>query len=424
MGRTIVDELSEEIQIDAEGRVIREVDGAPSNWLEGSWRLLPAGPALGLLIREDGAELPPEPTRAILAADLSAVACADLAVFLSQGRFSGVLFTRSGGVERTLSFRSGKLCWATSTEPAERLGEVALRHGLISRDALEQVRDRFDLDPGGRKLGGHIVEAKVMNFHDLWRAIQLQVQEIFFSLMVAASGAFAFIDAKDDPSLESNVALDTQGLLIEGARRADEMKLFRKLIPSSAVTPRRIGRALPDTVSLSEKRVYPHVNGSRSMIELGMASGLGEFEATKALHHLLELGLVAVEAPIRERTPTPGAMDAAVLIATYNLVLHEVFAALVEAWVDAPFRISMDSFLLSEAKAQPLLAGTALEGGGTLPEMLLLERVAHLPGLAGAAAVKPALEAVVSFALFQAREILDGPTADALARRARTLVSG
>jgi hypothetical protein len=415
VARAFVDLISDTLELDPAGRSTASHEER-FQARAGRWRLFYSNPDFTVLLRDGGgpAEEPLQ-RKVVLAGDLSAVSSADLAMFLSQTRFTGVVLARAHGVDRTLSVKLGKLCWGSSSEPSERLGEVCVRHGLVDRVALSKVVDLPD-DSEGRRMGQRLVEAKLLSGHDLWRAMQLQVSEIFWALLIKSAGTFVVVDAPDDPSLDSHLALDMQGLLLEGVRRVDELRHFRRRLPSPELKP-RAARALPDDASLEEQTIHALIDGKRTIVEL---------EATKALHHLLDLGVVEVDAPMpHERTPGPKTVDASVTIATYNEVLSEIMNAVRASGLDGPYRISVDSFLLSEQRSTRVFQGLALESDGTLDEDCLLEMLKKpAPSLQGPdAMLRSFLEAIGKFALFQAREILDDQSADVLVKRARALLS-
>ena len=75
----------------------------------------------------------------VLVGDLAHVPPTDLLNFLHQGRLSGVLYSRSEGVERALVLDDGNVSWGVSTSPAERFGEILARHGMLDREELARA---------------------------------------------------------------------------------------------------------------------------------------------------------------------------------------------------------------------------------------------------------------------------------------------
>lgn len=421
MPRAFLAQIAESVGIDADGRIRSSAnESARVQTRKGEWHAFDSSPNVTLLVRANTVEATAPDRRAVLSGDLSAIPTADLVTFLNQGRLTGVLLVRSDGIDRTLTFKDGKLCWGSSTDSSERIGEVAVRHGLIPRSALEKLAASPELEEPGKKFGQKLVQLGLINGHQQWRALQLHVSEIFFSFLLKKAGTFVFALSPGDPSFESHLTIDPQSLLLEGVRRVDELRHFRRKIPSSLVKPRLTGVGAP-RLGETDRSVAQLIDGTRTIIELGMLSSLGEFGATKAVHHLIELGVAVLDPiPSRERTPGPPSNDPESLVGAFNEALQGIYDAASSSGMDAPYRISLDAFLLGEKGSAPLLTGLSLEPDGTLPEETLLARARDDAGVQ----LREQLEQVLSFALFQAREILDIAAADQLARRARTLTAG
>lgn len=422
MHRIFVDELTEALQVDAQGRLTStsETGRARIRQLAGPWRVFDPGGSIAVLLRDGSAETLQMGPRVALAGDLALSPTADLATFVSQARFSGLLVACSGGVDRSLSFLKGRLCWGASTDPSERLGQVCIRHGLLPRHEVDRLADGDD----DRRIGQRFVDAGLMNGHALWKAIQLQVSEIFYGLLVRTRGSFAFVDAPGHPTLDSHLSLDVQGLLLEGVRRVDEMKHFRRRVRSSTLVPRRTSAALDAKATPEERALFDAMDGTLDVVALGIATRLGEFEATKALHGLLERGFAGFEDEItRERTPGLRLVDPLALLEGCNDLLVELYGQLAPSGLDGPYRISVESYLLGERRSHPLLEDLSLEGDGRLPPGVILDRLERLTVASARGTLLHAeIEKLLSFALFQARELLDPRVAEALSARARALL--
>ena len=346
-----------------------------------------------------------------LVVDLAVFRPPDLLSFLGQTRATGLLVARTRGLERSLTVRDGDVCWATSTLQTERLGDLLVRFGFVEQVALDRELRRMQSEPDGRRLGQRLVRVGLLDGHRVWKAVRLQLSEISFGLLAETQGRASFFARADEPTLASHLSIDPQTLLLEGARRLDEMRHFRARIPSAAVVPRHTGRALRPGASEEEQLLFEQVDGARPLAALASATRLGEFEATKALHRMLERGTVELLDGQREREPEPAAF-----LAACNLVLADVFHAMLSAGHAEPYRVSIDAYMDSEWRTGTLLSGVVLEQFGTVPDEEVLANAAQ--GRCRPGVLRKALEALVAFALFQAREILGG-VADALEQRAR-----
>ncbi|MDX1568368.1 MAG: tetratricopeptide repeat protein, partial [Longimicrobiales bacterium] len=90
--------------------------------------------------------------------------------------------------------------------------------------------------------------------------------------------------------------INADSLLMEGARRVDELSLIEKKIPSrDLVFAVNRDPSEEEDVELSEAeaKVFPLVDGQRTVKEILEESGLVEFEGMKALFGLIQAGFVA-----------------------------------------------------------------------------------------------------------------------------------
>lgn len=261
----------------------------------GAWKLLETPSELLVALRDGGGGLYAEvselqPDRAVLAGDLAEMQPSDLLNFLHHGRRTGVLLTRADGVERAIVVLEGNVAWACSTSPAERLGELLARCGLAERSRVQEVLSEQGASQAHRRLGQLLVDRAVLTKEVLARALRHQVLEIFLGLLVVRAGSFVFLRGVDRSALPSVLALDTQGLLLDGLRRLDEMEMYRTLVPAPEVTPRHTGKEDAGDLGAEATQVLALVDGSRSVADLALATALGEFETTRAIYALIERG--------------------------------------------------------------------------------------------------------------------------------------
>jgi hypothetical protein len=261
----------------------------------GAWRLLEATSGLLRALRDGPGTLFNElselsPTRAVLAGDLAEMQPCDLLNFLHQGRRSGVLLARSEGVERGIVILDGNVAWACSTSPGELLGELLARSGLADRSRVAQVLREQDRTPGRKRLGQLLLERGVISAESLAHGLRHQVVEIFLGFLVVKSGNFVFLRGVERAALPSVLSLDTQGMLLDGLVRVDEMEVYRTRVPSSDAVPRGTGKAVNCELAEDAKRVLDAADGARTVSDLARTTALGEFETTRAVYRLIELG--------------------------------------------------------------------------------------------------------------------------------------
>ncbi len=416
--------MSEFIRVDDKGNLAPE-DTASRSRLAGQagrFYLAPTSPDILFAVRapcRGGGAAP----RVVLAGDLSGLALADLVAFLNQGRMSGLLRVLSTSGERAIVFKDGEVRGAASDNPTDRLGEIAVRLGCITRPQLEQVLAH---PPPNTRIGRALVDAGFLKSHDLWKCMQHQVTEIFHSILLASEGAFMLVDQPVDD--RNSMTLNTQGLLMDAIRRIDEMKEFRKRLPSPRTYMLRKKAAGAD-LDQQERALYSLCDGQRTVADLAQLAHLSEFDATKVLHHLVEGGFLTP-------SPTPGAnapqtarpaehLTPERVTRVFNDIFKEILMEMRQKGAAAEFIGAANAAAAGQAAKVPMLRGASFAPDGTLPEAQLAKGVAAL-GLApaeGAKVLQSVLNELMFFLLFQAGELLEEQENEELGHRVKQLLA-
>ncbi len=387
----------------------------------GRYAVLSSAPDLlvGARVPAKGGTLPAG--RAILCGDLEGLPFADLVGLLAQGRKTGVLRVLSPSADRTLVFAGGELRGASSTHPGDRLGEIAVRLGLLAREALEAIlAEPF----GGRRLGRLLVERRLLTEHDLWRAIQHQVSSIFKAMLLERQGAFVFsVEPVQDAATAPGIS--AQGLLMDGLRQLDELGLYRKRIPENATL--RVA-ATPESTLAPEQREILRRLGERPLGVSTLAAELRlpEHELLRHLFHLDELGLVKVAEEggpqsFAQVRPTASLQP---IVRVFNQIYREIFAAARRQGGADALVSGLPGALGGEPRRAPLFQGAAFRADGTLDEAALLGRAEAAASEAGAPPrtyLLECLQEVMFFLLFTVGEHLPKHVDEELNRRVKLL---
>ena len=286
--------MSQYLDIDPHGRVApgsAEVRTALGD-RAGRFEWLPSSPDLVVARRTPaGGGLVQRP-RLLLAGDLSGFPIADFMAFAHQSRLTGVLHVVSGDAERSVAFKDGEVRASRSSVMGERIGEVALRLGIVTEPQLEQAM------AGPKPLGKALQELGFLTSSDLWRCFHEQITAVFHAILLLRSGIFWLLDEDQSDLTTAPQAVSTEALLMDGIRRIDELSLFRARIPGLGSYLRRREPARPVSLQPVEQQLLALVDGQRTVAEVAGAAFLGEFDATKVLFHLAEAGyLEATEEP-------------------------------------------------------------------------------------------------------------------------------
>lgn len=387
----------------------------------GRWRIVPTNPQMSLLVREGAATGAPMPkARCVLSGELGAIPPVDLAAFLHQQRLTGILWTLTSLVERSIWFKEGRVRWAASSSAAERLGEVAVKLGMITQAQLSEISR--EQTGAVRRLGQTLVDRGYINGHDLWKAIQHQITEVFYAFLMCRSGPFAFIDDAVEDRFAAHLSLDTQGLLMDGVQRLDEMAHFRRTVPETSYVRRK--GPLKGEFGPLEQRIYDLADGERTVQEIARQMGVGEFDAVKAIFHLVEEKAVECVAGAEQAPKQVAAVGADAVAQAFNLIFRTIYDALKRAPAGTEgFDVAVNAYLASDSPHRDLFKDLRLDSFGTLDELAL---VANLSLQKDSAAQKNparflavALDDLMYFMLFEAGECLPPADDEALGKKVK-----
>jgi hypothetical protein len=206
--------VTENGSVEAEGRLEERHHGR-------SYALLQSPGAL--LIGVDESRELPERHAVVLAGDLARLAFPELVSLIVHGRQSGVLRVYGSSATRTVVFSQGEVRGAYSDRVSERLGEIAVRMGMMKREDMEGLAVPIG-DP--RRVGRIAVERRLLSERDLWKVVQEHVTTVFQVILLETRGAFVLTDERYDDTL-TVPGLSAEGLLMEGVRRLDELRVLR-----------------------------------------------------------------------------------------------------------------------------------------------------------------------------------------------------
>ena len=212
---------------------------------------------------------------------------------LLRGKKTGPLRLSRGRTTKTLYLSDGRLIFATSTDPDDRLGEMLLRDGLISYRALEESVRAIKM---GKRQGTLFVESGAIRSKDLVEGVTRQVQEIIYSVFLWEEGAFAFEEG-DLPSREVIVLrMSTADLILEGVRRVERWTRIRQGIGGPAQQYRLAADSASTLGDMSlhkdEMDLVAILDGVMSLEEICAATRQPDFKVCRAVWGLWAAGVL------------------------------------------------------------------------------------------------------------------------------------
>jgi hypothetical protein len=341
--------------------------------------LVTARGAFGLLVPARG-----DAPQAFFAGSLSALTVPEIIQFVHASLKTGVLLIAGGETggpadaperlrRRSVYFRDGQVVFASSSYAGDRLGPVLVRAGRISEADHERCSR---LVRSGRPLGQALVDEGVLDAGRLYEGVTLQVREIVLAAFLEKDGEFAFLEGPFDESNAVKLPERTRDLLLQGLKRIEEAERAAGLPPPSPP------RELDLQIDVAEEAPSP--------LEAAVAA------ASRGKP------IARIAGPFE----------------TYRRILRRVHSALAGAESDAAGRLNTWLVRLPEKK-RAIFAGVHFTPEGELDVGRVLENVTASGAYQGAAARARALEALeelLAFALFEAKNRLPKPEAEALLR--------
>ncbi len=224
---------------------------------------------------------------------LSQLPVPDLLQHLRVSKGTGILSLVSGGARKALYVKDGRVVFASSNLPNDRLGEILIREGKIT---VEEYEASIKAISKGKRQGKVLVEMGALSPKDLWEGVQFQVREIVYSIFQWEDGQFHFEESSLPEKERITVDLDIRDLILVGIRRVDASGAVQARYPGRG---RRAGarstRTCPESLEPYERHVLNLVDGERSVLEICRESEIGDNETLKVLYALLCTGLVRVK---------------------------------------------------------------------------------------------------------------------------------
>ena len=223
---------------------------------------------------------------------------------------TGVLTCEAAAARRAVYFQSGFVVSASSSEDEDRLGEVMIRHGRITR---QQFEDASNFIRSGWKLGEILAELNIIQEPDIEAFVRLQLLDIACTQLITPPSRVAFSPLSSvDACLET--PLSVADVLMEAVRRtpdiSEQLEALRgdeRTLGFPADPLRRFQRI---HLEPDEGFVLSRIDGTQAPKDIFAVSPLPEEKTARTLMGLLAAEVIEVEGnAIVEPVPDDDALD-------------------------------------------------------------------------------------------------------------------
>jgi CheY-like chemotaxis protein len=238
-------------------------------------------------------------------------------ISMSQGR--GFLTISQGEDKKTLQYTEQGIRLVSGVRRAIPIGQILVRGGKLTQAQLDGLL--AEQRKTSRRLGDLVIESGIVTKGDIEQALRDQVSEEIYELFAWETGRFYFAEAETDALPNgagplSSVTLDANmiSLMVEAARRVDELKLIRSEIPVDRLIPQRTAaKTSADDLSTAAREILSLVDGKRTIHELERVSNYPNFTVLHSLYDLKHRGLVVLD-PSSQGAPEEAAGPTVLLI--------------------------------------------------------------------------------------------------------------
>jgi hypothetical protein len=300
---------------------------------------------------------------------------------------SGVLTFRKGTVQKSVHLHMGRIVYARSSDPDERLGEDLLLRGRIT---VRQYVEASRLIVPGRRLGTILVELGALEPEDLIGAIEHHVKEILIDVFTWTHGEYELVMTDPGPDDVVTLNLSTEALILEGIRRTRAWsRIFRGIggdLDSMPVPTGNTDVLLKLELSEEEQDVLSHVTGRATLEQICQASYMSNLETCRVLWALMVLGVLKKGAPGESAAREEGIarreqeLDLESIVERFNQMLNRIYQFLTGRLGGDGADAFMEEALVRIAGQYELLFyGVDLKQYGRADYDQMLANVADLP---------------------------------------------
>jgi len=223
----------------------------------------------------------------------------DLVQELHTAHWTGLMTLTRQGVGRSVTVQEGRLVFASSSSPDDRLGELLLRRKRLT---LRQLLDAAKSIAPGKRLGTILVEQGILEPKELVKAVVDHTQEIIYGVFQWTEGRYRLQEGQV-PSEAITLNIRTPELIRDGIRRIEAWSRIDRGVGGLAARyvmcpeARALLAQIP-ALSADERALVEGFAQPRDVEAACLGSNLGDFEACRLVWAFRVMGaLQRLDAP-------------------------------------------------------------------------------------------------------------------------------
>lgn len=252
----------------------------------------------------------------------------DLLQWIALSKKTGALIVKGARYTKKLLFSDGNVTAVTSNNPTEHLGHYLIGWRYLSE---EQLRSLLERQRQTRSMLGELLASEgALTRDQVAHLLRVKTEETIFDLMLWEEGEFFFLDDASPARTYQELNLPVDQIIFEGARRVDERRRMKEVIPNGLVAARLLDSSGEIARNETEREMLAFMDGNHTLDAIALQVRAARFDVQSLAFRLLSAGKVEiVSAGIRPQAgPQPETWRALVAEAEGRLSI----GALLEAY--------------------------------------------------------------------------------------------
>jgi len=226
---------------------------------------------------------------------------------INLARKTGTLRIDRNGEQARLSFKGGKLVYATLDETDRELISALRQSGMITEEQSRIIRKRAGAR-SDKELGLLLINAGHVSQRDILKSMQARVLDHVYPLFRWVEGSFRFDSGEPQVDGIITVHIDLENVIMQGTRQLEEYERLQEQLPDLQVSLKFADRpqtSLRDiNLNVQEWRVISFINPRNTIRQIAQYNNMSDFQIRKIVYGLLQAGLVEIVRPeIKEPQP-------------------------------------------------------------------------------------------------------------------------
>ncbi|MBL8627250.1 MAG: hypothetical protein JNK64_38525 [Myxococcales bacterium] len=211
--------------------------------------------------------------------------------------FTGRVVFHADRAEKVIHFEGGRPVFASSNLARDRMGELLVREGKITREQHDRCQDQ--VRDTGRRMGEILVDRGYLKRRELLPAVRRHVEDIIYSLFAWDRGDYRLIVGDGATGERIRLSRHPAAMVLEGVRRKLDRGTLERLVgpPTTHVeiTDRDKLATIVGAADLSneERAALTGLDGASDLTAVSRAAGLGLAGLYPLVWSLMLLGLAS-----------------------------------------------------------------------------------------------------------------------------------